>query len=737
MVKGRKKYYNFLNYVKVMLCFAIFLYHLGLLKGGYLAVCSFFVISGFLAYKSLSSKKKISLKDYYLSRFKKIYLPLVIVTLSSLVFTSLFKDIIWVSLKNETTSVLLGYNNFFQISANMDYFARHLSSPFMHLWYIAILLQFDLIFPLVYLGFKKISSKNKIYPLLSIITISIISYGYFVFNVINNNINVAYYSTLSRIFSLLLGVLVGYYIKHYHSDILKKCLKYNKLNLALYLFILIILFIKIDSSSSYFAISILLVSIITCRIISYTMTLSYHKVNKVFKYLADISYEIYLVSYPIIYLFSYININKIISFILIFILTIVISILLHFALSSIKNKVMVIFKYIVLISICIITIYGGYLYIKAKDHTLEMKQLEYQLEQNELLLQDKLKEYEENSKKANNDWMETLKDLENGQNNLANVVSNLNVVGIGDSVMLGAVPDLYLKFKNGYFDAKISRTAWVVNGIIKELDAKGILGNPVVLNLGANGDCTIDCKKTIMQSLGDREVFWLNVTNDSDVHVNNGLNTLASSYKNLHIIDWNSISKGHYDYFVADGIHLTSVGRQAYTNVIYDAIYNFYLDKFNVEKDEILKKHDEEEKRKISFYGNDLLLNVIDKLETIYNGSKIIVNKDFDFNSLRDNLITSKDNNTLTYNIVFMFDSSIDISKDEYLQLLDICKDHNVYILSTEDISYLTDTGAHIIDFNKDINIHSDYLLFDKIHLSDIGNEALVDILSNYVKISN
>lgn len=81
------------------------------------------------------------------------------VTLISVAIVSFFSSINWLSLKIETTSVLLGYNNFWQINANLDYFARHVDSPFMHLWYISILLQFDLVFPFIYKGLKNLEIK--------------------------------------------------------------------------------------------------------------------------------------------------------------------------------------------------------------------------------------------------------------------------------------------------------------------------------------------------------------------------------------------------------------------------------------------------------------------------------------------------------------------------------------------------------------------------------------------------
>ena len=129
-------------------------------------------------------------------------------------------------------------------------------------------------------------------------------------------------------------------------------------------------------------------------------------------------------------------------------------------------------------------------------------------------------------------------------------------MGIGDSIMLGAIDELQSKFPNGYFDAAVSRTAYVANGIIRDLSYSGLLGDPVVINLGANGDCDNATKDLIMSNLGNRKVFWLNVTNDYSVGVNANLNSYASRFNNLYVIDWNSISSGHPEYFIAeDGLY--------------------------------------------------------------------------------------------------------------------------------------------------------------------------------------
>ena len=135
-----KKYYKRLDLIRLISCFAVLFYHIGFLKGGYLAVCTFFVLSGYLSVVSAFNKEKFSIKDYYVNRVIKIYLPLLIVVSFSIVIVNAFTNFNWINLRPEVSSVLFGYNNYWQLNANLDYFVRNATSPFTHFWYIAILL---------------------------------------------------------------------------------------------------------------------------------------------------------------------------------------------------------------------------------------------------------------------------------------------------------------------------------------------------------------------------------------------------------------------------------------------------------------------------------------------------------------------------------------------------------------------------------------------------------------------
>lgn len=737
---SRQKYYKNLDLLRLLSCIAILLYHLNILKGGYLAVCTFFVLTSYLSCLSEFKKDKFSIKDYYLKRIVKLYIPLIIVVFSSLAVISLFPNISWFNLKPETTSVLLGYNNFWQLNANLDYFARHINSPFIHLWYIAILLQFDLVFPLIFVPLRKLGDKvSKSIPCIITALATTISTIYFYRMSLTQNMMVTYYDTFTRLFSLLFGLTLAFFHNYYKSLLPNKFKEspYKNIIFTFYLILLSILFVLIDSKSPYFALSMVITTILTCRIIDYATTTSTNSLNlveKVVKSLSDISYEIYLTQYPIIFLFQYIKLQPLYKLAAIILVTIITSYIIHFALK--KTKRFKVFKYLLLTSVLIVSIYGAYQYYLAKDHTLEMKKLKEQLAQNEQMIKESKEKYATQLKQEQEDWTKQLENLEKCESKLNEVVSNLPIVGVGDSVMLGAISNLQSQFPNGYFDAKVSRTAWKVAPILKDLTEKNMLGNPIVLNLGANGDCSKSCKAEIMQIADKRQVFWLNTTNNETA--NNNLYNISKEYSNLHLIDWSSISSGHSEYFYADGIHLTPTGRVAYTKAIYDAIYQEYLNEYNEKKKAIISEHEEQEKNKISFYGNTLLLNSFEYIEKDFTTAAFIINKDFTYKSLKNEIDTALKNNTLTNKIVLAFDNTPNIKTTEYEKILELCKDNEIYIVATNttvtNLSKKNYSNLVVLDFTKELKKHPEYFMADGKHLSDKGNKALSKLLKENIK---
>ena len=186
---------------------------------------------------------------------------------------------------------------------------------------------------------------------------------------------------------------------------------------------------------------------------------------------------------------------------------------------------------------------------------------------------------------------------------------------------------------------------------------------------------------------------------------------------------------GHNEYFIVDGIHLTEIGREAYVRTIYDSIYENYLNEYKEQRNKILKEKEDSYKQTISFYGNDMLLNAFSLLKEEFPVSKYITNNDFNYESLKEEIINSKNSDTLPYKIVFIFDKSINITDEEMNNIIKLCDNHEIYIVSNKKYD-----KAGTIDFYKEIEGNSEYLMADKIHLSESGNKALVNLLVKTLK---
>lgn len=615
-IKIKKEYYKSLDIIRNVSCFAVLFYHLDILKGGCLAVCSFFTLSGYLSCITNFNKRKFSFFKYYKNRFIKIYIPIVITVFATIFTISFFKNIKAVNLKPEVASILLGYNNFWQLSVKHDYFSTHINSPFMHFWYMAILLQFELVFPFVFVALKKIADKSSEgIPVIITLSLGIISAIFFYKICFTSNITSAYYNTFSHAFSWLLGISLGF-CHCYKRNLLP--IKFNnetavKIVFALYMSFLFFLFIFVDGKSEVFPLALTITTILTTSLIDYGALIA-NKDNTILKFVASLSYEIYLVQYPIIFICEHIFILEkfyFLEILAILALTFTSSFLIHFGLTrTSKHKPL---KIITLVGIFAITALGIYKFTTMQDYTKQMDALEKELEENRILLEQKKSRFYENenyqraeiSQKNETQILENLESENDGfsqEENLDEKIKNLAITAFGDSIMLGASNSLYEFFPNIYIDAKKSRSIWSIYEPLEDLVAESKLGNPVVIHLGSNGDSSQNTKDAIMELVGEREVFWLTVTNDKIVKMNSRLKDYAKKFPNLHIIDWENFSKGRDDFFAPDNLHLVKDGRDAYAQFIFDSLKNFYFEKSEAEKKNalLIKKAEEERLAKIA-----------------------------------------------------------------------------------------------------------------------------------------
>ena len=583
MVK-EKEYYKRLDYLRIISCIMVLLYHINILKGGFLAVCTFFTLSGYLGCLSALKKENFSIKDYYINRLKKIYLPLIIVVFITITAFKIVEFTNWVNLKPETQSVLFGYNNFWQINAHLDYFTRNVSSPFMHFWYISILMQFELLFPLMFVLLKNINKKaRKDISTIIVLALTIVTTILFLVMSSTQDIMMGYYNTFARSFSFFFGILLALLHYKYNFKISNVFKKFNKIIYLLYMLIFIIMSIFVSAQSENYAIFMILTTIISVRLIEYSTIRNqrYAKDNKWFNLLAKESYEIYLVQYPIIFFVQGLPIFDVIKNIIIIILVFVMAHLLSNLINISKHKMQ---KLIALTAIIII---GSFVFINQKDYSDEMKELENKLNDNLKVTEQQNNEFlnrvEEEKKEEKKEEKTTnakIVNIEEEKTKIEEKVKQLPIIGVGDSVLLGASDELYKMFPNGYFDGKVSRSITGGKDVLQELKNQGKLSNTLVLALANNGDYSTKRNEALMEVLEDREIYWVSAVLADDPKYNDNFKEFASNYPNIHIIEWEEVSKGHPEYFYADGIHLKPDGVRAYVDTIYEAIYNNYWENF-------------------------------------------------------------------------------------------------------------------------------------------------------------
>ncbi|MBO5389421.1 MAG: acyltransferase family protein [Lachnospiraceae bacterium] len=607
----------YIDLIRAILCITILLYHMGILKGGYLAVCSFFVLSGYLSAQSLR-KVNFSALTYYKSRILRVYVPLIIVVFVSLgICILMLPDLTWISMKQEITSIIFGYNNFWQSWANMDYFARHIDSPYMHLWYIAILLQLELIFPLIYSALEYLKRQlGKNVPMIICLTVAILSVGYFVYAYVTGGVMASYYNTFARCFSWFVGIAVGYWHVINRSILQskledKKSIKYM---VAVLVLVQVLFFVMGGAESKLYLVgmigSTLIMGIMLDFVKATDICADIDKapklIRKLVEYISDISYEVFLVQYPVIFLVTNSGLLSWKKYIIILLITFLVAECIRLVLNSfnrkqyIKLSIKLVCGMLFLVLLCG-SCYGGYRYVIAPDLQAEQRKIEVEMRRLKAEQIRRQIEFEQEKKHQSeiqdanqfldsilanhNDIDSQIEAIDNELSKIDQMVYNVRITFVGDSVLLSASDVLYEYFNNCYIDAQVGRTAYSVDPILQRLDRRGILGHVVVINCGANGDCPDYMKDEIMNTLSGKEVFWVTTTNNYSANVS--IINYAENYDNLHIIDWANISYGHGEYFDGDGLHLAYEGKIAYSQAVFDAIRSYYIDQLEHEKSEL------------------------------------------------------------------------------------------------------------------------------------------------------
>lgn len=562
-------------------------------QGGYLGVSLFFVLSGYLlAYNSHNqvNSGRFNILSYYIKRINRIYPSLIIMLLMTMgIYSFLAPDAIE-AVRNEIFSVLLGYNNWWQISQNADYFTRLINtSPFTHLWFLGIELQFYAAWPLfllIYILFRNMGGENFGIGSIALLGIAAAAIMPMLYQP-DTDVTRLYYGTDTRVYALLFGAVLGFW----KANITRKLSVSSITNIISYIVFISLLAITLISfalldgqnplvyQGGMLAITIAF-CLMTILAADSRFTIGILLDNPLFSWIGKRSYGIFLWQYPVIYLFSYLKLTQlafypVLEIAIILLLTIcsdyIADLMTTHKLPNISNNIAFAtaqYTLIILTAISLIGIAG------VGCHAIAMSKDDKSAIQSEL--QAKLEKNANDLQKTNAAAAVQEKPAEPVQ------ISLDGAVCIGDSVMLGASSEIHQMLPNSYIDAEVSR---YVNGgipIVEDLIAQGKLGNLVVIALGTNGPIAGQeryevCTKKLIEDIGpNRQIFWVNIYGPSltwqDTN-NNYIAKMAAEHSNIHVVDWyNTVAPHTKEWLGGDNIHPNDTGSIEYAKLIHDCM---------------------------------------------------------------------------------------------------------------------------------------------------------------------
>jgi peptidoglycan/LPS O-acetylase OafA/YrhL len=144
----------------------------------------------------------------------------------------------------------------------------------------------------------------------------------------------------------------------------------------------------------------------------------------------------------------------------------------------------------------------------------------------------------------------------------------------GDSVILGIRASLGAQKPIEIINARIGRQAPELLEVMAA-DISEAKDSPVIFNLGNNGVLNPDDVKAIFELIKEQpEIIVVNTAVPRPWRDGNNavINEIAQQYPGVTLIDWNSISEGHPEYFAPDGVHLVPAGVAVYVGEILKSL---------------------------------------------------------------------------------------------------------------------------------------------------------------------
>lgn len=600
MSKGKKLHLSQIDGLRAFALMGILLYHLvpEVFPGGFLGVLLFFVLSGYFITRGLlhewDKQEKINLRQFYKRRFNRL-LPSVLfmLFLSSSIVVFLDPGLL-AHFRGVVLSSLFQVNNWWQISSGGSYFAQFgTPSLYSHLWFVSILGQLYLVFPILFgVTIHFLKRSKKMYALLSSIIFSSALLMLILFYT-NDNLNRVYYGTDTRLFSFFIGVVLAYFL----NDLEKKKRKLTKKSQHL-LFLLsfsgmLLFFLTLyDYQPFTYTGGMLLFSFLSGALLWSVLDqqgwLKPVLSNRLFRYLSKRSYQIYLWQFPIITAYDhFFSTQEPYSIFHLFFKLVLIILFSEISYTLIEkgnmdwlsfskwtllfSKKHKIFR-IVLPILMGTTIYA--LIVSPSGTDPFEQELERELQENQEILSESGRNNGENEA-MEHPFEEELLAKGYSQTQIEQAQS-MDTIAVGDSMLVNIGPELQKVFTNAVIDADIGRQLYDSEETFISLHTRYPDIREIIIILGSNGTFRENDLESILTPFDNETTFYFvntTVPRSWRESVNNTLAAAAEKNSQIVLIDWHEYAVPYMDeWFYEDGVHTNQSGSEALTNLIAETI---------------------------------------------------------------------------------------------------------------------------------------------------------------------
>ncbi len=590
--KSKSRYIPALDGLRALAVLAVIVYHMGVpwASGGLLGVTVFFVLSGYLITSllliELDDTGRINLPQFWLRRIRRLFPAIVFVVFGTAALCTVFDHSLLTKLREDMWAALCWVTNWWYIFHDVSYFdALGAPSPLTHFWSLAIEEQFYLFWPLVLFIAHKLGVKRSIMANATLVVALASAVEMAVLYDPLADPSRVYYGTDTRAFSLLIGAWLAY-VWPSHLLGAKKSVQLpvpvrralDGVGLAALAALVAMIALADGFSPFLYRGGLLLASVLTAVVIAVMV----HPASLVGRiagaaplvWVGKRSYGIYLWHYPLLLIMNPGNSVAQAPWWMLLLQMAVIFAVAAFSYRFIEEP----FRHGAL----------GKVIAEVRSGTFDVHDWLYfngiiggACSVVALVAVVGLAVVPNTSALEGADLLKDASPktagvpLITGDEEEAPV---LDVLMIGDSVSVRAIPAFQEAFPFGAIDAAVNRQLFVGEDVYDYYAHQNIVGDVVVFALGTNGLVTDDQLDELIEMVGtDKHIFFVNTRSTQSWmgETNEALRRAAERYDNVSVIDWYSYSADKGDLFDGDGTHLTEDGARAYIALVRDAIAEY------------------------------------------------------------------------------------------------------------------------------------------------------------------